>query len=144
AAPSSSSSSQRYALPVSPALLSITQRSGTTCGLVHRLPSGSSCGRSSTSCTGLVVPSTAAYWPTTNAPLPSSALSVSAPPANTGVPFGSPVAADADVETRPTSVPVSTSGGRIDAGTPSASSSSVDQSRRVTSYSIDSLAFECS
>ncbi len=132
-APKKSSSSQRYAPPVSPALLSSTQRPGTTWQLVQRLPAGSKIGRAVTICTGVVVPSTAPVCPSSATPEPSSALSVSAPPTKTGVPSGSPVAAAAAAVTRPTRAPVSRSVGRIVRGMSSAARISSDHARRATS-----------
>ena len=86
-----------------------------------------------TICTGVVVPTTAPVSPGSCTPEPRSALSVSAPPTNTGVPSGRPVAAAAAAVTLPARAPATASGGRMYAGMSSAPRISSDQVRRDTS-----------
>jgi hypothetical protein len=122
-----------------PAADSITdimcQRPGTAWQNACTRPAGSYSGVSVVANTTPDVPSDSATRPGTTAPTPTALAAWSPPPATTGVPARSPVAAAAAAEIAPVATGPSNVGG-IQAGSiPSASSTIGDQSRAARSNS---------
>ena len=112
------------------------QRPGTAWQNAWTRPAGSYRGRSVAANTTPEVPSDSAIRPGLTTPTPTALAAWSPPPATTGVPARSPVAAAADTDTAPVTSGPSNVGGIQPGSIPSASSISGDQSRAARSNRI--------
>ena len=112
------------------------QRPGTAWQNAWTRPAGSNRGRSVVANTTPDVPSDSATRPGTTAPTPTAFAAWSPPPAMTGVPARSPVAAAASAVTMPVTSGPSNVGGIHAGSMPSAASITGDQSRAARSNRI--------